>query len=89
MYTPEILTRIDVIECSQNPEYFRVEGKINPVGDYYDKVIVISNDNPKGDLKVHMSSCLHSDIEVAKRMAELYVNTINQAIIEKMKRAKV
>lgn len=89
MYTPQILTRIDVIEDEEDSNYFRVVGSITAAGDYYDKVIVVSNDNIGGELKVAMSSVLPSDIEVAKRMAELYVNTINQAIVEKMKRAKV
>lgn len=85
MYTPQILTRIDVIEDEEDSNYFRVVGSINAAGDYYDKVIVVSNDNIGGELKVAMSSVLPSGIEVAKRMAGLYVSTINQAIVEKMK----
>ena len=89
MYTPQILTCVDVIEDKVDSNYFRVVGRINAAGDYYDKVIVVSNENIGDELKVAMSSVLPSDIEVAKRMAELYVNTINQAIVEKIKRAKV
>ena len=37
MYTPQILTRIDVIEDEEDSNYFRVVGSINAAGDYYDK----------------------------------------------------
>ena len=44
MYTPQILTCVDVIEDKVDSNYFRVVGRINAAGDYYDKVIVVAND---------------------------------------------
>lgn len=89
MYTPQIITRIEVIEDKLNSNYFSVIGYISTNDDYYYKVIVVDNHNIKGEVRVRQSSCLDSEIEVAIKMANLCVDTINQAIIEKMKRAEV